>query len=149
MYLEGFYKEENIRARDYAIEFTARPPARNTARVPLLEFPDLAKSFEAFRLDVAAGVIHHGEVVGVPHVPHLPAVDVRGVLRHLHSCGGRVAVEHVEAGQVVGPGQRRAGDARLVEDLGTTQTPYFCPHGRPIVSRIAMSDVRRGLKRNW
>ena len=38
---------------------------------------------------------------------------------------------------------------RLVTDLETTETPYFCPHGRPIVSRVSMHDIRRELKRTW
>ncbi|HEY3064373.1 MAG TPA: DNA mismatch repair endonuclease MutL [Methylomirabilota bacterium] len=38
---------------------------------------------------------------------------------------------------------------RLLADLALTTTPYFCPHGRPIVSRIALADIRRELKRNW
>jgi DNA mismatch repair protein MutL len=38
---------------------------------------------------------------------------------------------------------------RLVTDLGLTETPYFCPHGRPIVSRVSMHDIRRELKRTW
>jgi DNA mismatch repair protein MutL len=38
---------------------------------------------------------------------------------------------------------------RLVAELETTETPYFCPHGRPIVSRVSMVDIRRELKRNW
>jgi DNA mismatch repair protein MutL len=38
---------------------------------------------------------------------------------------------------------------RLVSDLSVTQTPYFCPHGRPIVSRVSMQDIRRELKRVW
>jgi DNA mismatch repair protein MutL len=38
---------------------------------------------------------------------------------------------------------------RLVADLAATATPYFCPHGRPIVSRLSMQDIRRELKRNW
>jgi DNA mismatch repair protein MutL len=38
---------------------------------------------------------------------------------------------------------------RLVADLGRTRTPYFCPHGRPIVSRVSMQDIRRELRRNW
>ena len=38
---------------------------------------------------------------------------------------------------------------RLVADLGRTRTPYFCPHGRPIVSRVSMHDIRRELKRTW
>jgi DNA mismatch repair protein MutL len=38
---------------------------------------------------------------------------------------------------------------RLVSDLEATDTPYFCPHGRPIVSRVSMHDIRRELKRTW
>jgi DNA mismatch repair protein MutL len=39
--------------------------------------------------------------------------------------------------------------ARLIADLADTQTPYFCPHGRPIVSRLAMRDIKRDLGRTW
>jgi len=38
---------------------------------------------------------------------------------------------------------------RLVAELGRAETPFFCPHGRPIVSRISLHDVRRDLKRSW
>jgi DNA mismatch repair protein MutL len=38
---------------------------------------------------------------------------------------------------------------RLVNDLAQTRTPYFCPHGRPIVSRVSLHDIRRELKRTW
>ena len=37
----------------------------------------------------------------------------------------------------------------LVADLAQTRTPYFCPHGRPIVSRVSLHDIRRELKRTW
>ena len=39
--------------------------------------------------------------------------------------------------------------ARLIADLASTQTPYFCPHGRPIVSRLALRDIKRDLGRTW
>jgi DNA mismatch repair protein MutL len=38
---------------------------------------------------------------------------------------------------------------RLVAELGLAETPFFCPHGRPIVSRISLHEVRRDLKRSW
>jgi DNA mismatch repair protein MutL len=38
---------------------------------------------------------------------------------------------------------------RLVVELSATETPYFCPHGRPIVSRVSLHDIRRELKRSW
>jgi DNA mismatch repair protein MutL len=39
--------------------------------------------------------------------------------------------------------------ARLIADLAATKTPYFCPHGRPIVSRLSLRDIRRELGRTW
>jgi len=38
---------------------------------------------------------------------------------------------------------------RLVAELSATAAPYFCPHGRPTMSRISMRDVRREVKRIW
>jgi DNA mismatch repair protein MutL len=38
---------------------------------------------------------------------------------------------------------------RLVADLAATAAPFFCPHGRPVVSRISLADVRKELKRTW
>ena len=39
--------------------------------------------------------------------------------------------------------------ARLIADLAVTSTPYFCPHGRPIVSRLSLRDIKRELGRTW
>jgi DNA mismatch repair protein MutL len=38
---------------------------------------------------------------------------------------------------------------RLLADLSATTTPYFCPHGRPIVSRLPLREIRRELRRLW
>jgi DNA mismatch repair protein MutL len=38
---------------------------------------------------------------------------------------------------------------RLLADLAATRTPYFCPHGRPIVSRLSLRDIKRELGRTW
>ena len=38
---------------------------------------------------------------------------------------------------------------RLLAELSATSTPYFCPHGRPTMSRISMQDVRREVRRVW
>ncbi len=38
---------------------------------------------------------------------------------------------------------------RLVADLSATETPYFCPHGRPIVSRLSLKEIKRELRRTW
>jgi len=38
---------------------------------------------------------------------------------------------------------------RIVGDLAATTAPYFCPHGRPIVSRVSLADIRKELRRTW
>ncbi|MFQ5896715.1 MAG: DNA mismatch repair endonuclease MutL [Candidatus Methylomirabilia bacterium] len=38
---------------------------------------------------------------------------------------------------------------RLLADLSTTETPYFCPHGRPILSRVSLREIKRELRRTW
>jgi DNA mismatch repair protein MutL len=38
---------------------------------------------------------------------------------------------------------------RLLSDLAATETPYFCPHGRPIVSRLSLKEIKRELGRTW
>ena len=38
---------------------------------------------------------------------------------------------------------------RLLDDLALTATPFYCPHGRPVVSRIPLRDIRRELRRDW
>lgn len=36
---------------------------------------------------------------------------------------------------------------RLIEELATTENPYFCPHGRPITILWPTSEIRRRFKR--
>jgi DNA mismatch repair protein MutL len=38
---------------------------------------------------------------------------------------------------------------RLLLDLGATATPFFCPHGRPIMSRLSLREIKRELRRTW
>jgi ATP-binding cassette subfamily E protein 1 len=64
-YLDGFLVEENIRVREEAIRFEARPPRKQADLIELLDFPPLAKDLGTFKLQAEGGTIHHGEVVGV------------------------------------------------------------------------------------
>ncbi len=64
-YLEGYLPEENIRVRDEAIKFEARPPRASAELIELLTFPALRKDLGSFEISCDPGTIHHGEVVGV------------------------------------------------------------------------------------
>jgi len=99
--------------------------------VMLTAVPTLLKGDEPARLLEAAAEDLGGPKVGAPTVERaLAFVACRAAVK----ADTPLAREEME---------------RLLADLGTTTTPYFCPHGRPIVSRIALADIRRELKRNW
>ena len=95
--------------------------------------PSLLKGAEPRRL--IEGLLD--EVGGPTAKPDSPIVD-----RALSFVACRAAVK------AHAPLQREEM-ARLLSDLSATQTPYFCPHGRPIVSRLSLKDIKRELKRTW
>ncbi|WP_410765735.1 ribosome biogenesis/translation initiation ATPase RLI [Haloferax sp. DFSO60] len=66
-YLKGYLSNENMRIRPEAITFEEHAPRETTKAEPLIEYPDMSKSYGEgeFSLDVDAGTIHHGEVLGI------------------------------------------------------------------------------------
>jgi DNA mismatch repair protein MutL len=101
--------------------------------VLLRAVPSLLKGAEPRRL--IEGLL---DEVGAPTAkPDSPIVD-----RALSFVACRAAVK------AHAPLQREEM-ARLLSDLSATATPYFCPHGRPIVSRLSLKDIKRELKRTW
>lgn len=64
-YLEGFLNEENVRFRDYPVIFEKRAHGEQAEREPLLDFPELKKSYDTFKLSVSPGEIRAGEVLGL------------------------------------------------------------------------------------
>ncbi len=67
IFLEGYIPTENVRFRSEKIVFQARPPSSSeiVAEGPPLEWPEMSKSYEGFRLEVRSGRIYPGEVVGI------------------------------------------------------------------------------------
>ena len=65
-FIEGYIREENVRFRDYRIEFHEHPPPVQWPRESgMLKWSALEKTLGDFRLRVDAGEIHRGEVLGV------------------------------------------------------------------------------------
>jgi ATP-binding cassette subfamily E protein 1 len=65
VYLSGEMREENIRFRNYAIEFEEHPPRHEWTGTTLVEFQPLKKQQGEFSLSTGAGEIKQGEVVGI------------------------------------------------------------------------------------
>ncbi len=61
------------------------------------------------------------------------------------------ALAFVACRAAVKANQRLASEemARLVSDLSRSEAPYFCPHGRPVVSRVSLIEIRKELRRTW
>ncbi|MCD6313026.1 MAG: ribosome biogenesis/translation initiation ATPase RLI [Thaumarchaeota archaeon] len=67
IFLDGYIPSENVRFRSEKIVFQARPPSQleiAESGMPL-EWPEMTKSYEGFRLEVRSGRIYPGEVVGI------------------------------------------------------------------------------------
>ncbi|HJJ55632.1 MAG TPA: ribosome biogenesis/translation initiation ATPase RLI, partial [Methanocorpusculum sp.] len=64
-YLEGFIDEENIRIRDYPVEFEVRGHKSSIVREVLVKIPSMVKTYDKFKLSVNSGEIYRGEVIGV------------------------------------------------------------------------------------
>ncbi|MGA3296298.1 MAG: ribosome biogenesis/translation initiation ATPase RLI [Candidatus Bathyarchaeia archaeon] len=65
-YLDGFLADENMRFRDDPIRFHVRPP-REAEYAPdkKIEWPEFAKTVGNFKLQVKAGNINAGEIIGI------------------------------------------------------------------------------------
>jgi len=66
-YLQGYLDNENMRIRPNEITFEEHAPRESVSGTPLVEYPDLTKSYGEgeFSLDVAGGTIFQSEVLGV------------------------------------------------------------------------------------
>ncbi len=64
-YLEGYLRDENIRFRDWKIEFIEHPPRRNMELPVLTSWNYIEKKYENFKLEVEGGEIKIGEVIGI------------------------------------------------------------------------------------
>jgi ATP-binding cassette subfamily E protein 1 len=66
IYINGYIPDENVRFRQTPILFHEKPPQeRQVKSYNLLEWSDLVMQYDGFRLEVDAGGIGMGEVVGI------------------------------------------------------------------------------------
>jgi len=66
IYIKGYIPDENVRFRQTPIVFHEKPPQERQAKsYNLLEWSDMVMQYNGFRLEVDAGGIGMGEVVGI------------------------------------------------------------------------------------
>ena len=66
IYINGFIPDENVRFRTSPIVFHEKPPQEKQSKARnLLEWSDMVMQYDGFRLEVDAGGIGQGEVVGI------------------------------------------------------------------------------------
>ncbi len=64
-YLSGYLRDENVRFRTEPVRFVAHPPKPSYRAKTRVSFPELTKSYPAFRLRVGAGELGQGETIGI------------------------------------------------------------------------------------
>jgi ATP-binding cassette subfamily E protein 1 len=66
IYLQGYIPDENVRFRKEAIVFHEKPPTVSAgAGETMLEWEQLEKTYEGFKLVARAGEIKRGEIIGI------------------------------------------------------------------------------------
>ncbi|MFQ6085520.1 MAG: ribosome biogenesis/translation initiation ATPase RLI [Candidatus Bathyarchaeia archaeon] len=65
IYIEGFIPDENMRIRKKPITFHVKPPTKPAKFPVLLEWDEVSKSYDGFKLSIEAGRIGEGEVMGI------------------------------------------------------------------------------------
>jgi ATP-binding cassette subfamily E protein 1 len=65
LYLGGYLKDENVRFRDYKIQFDVKAPVDIKTRTILTSWPELTKKQGRFSLAVEPGELHKHLVVGI------------------------------------------------------------------------------------
>lgn len=64
-FLDGFLKEENIRIRNYSIDFASLKVTQDLQKNTLTKYPDLKKKLGDFELEVKSAEIQKGEIIGI------------------------------------------------------------------------------------
>ena len=116
-------EREGLEASGFRIEFMG---GRSYA---LREYPDIFKPHEA--LDVVTDILEGGK-------------DEFGERKSDRRLATMACKSAIKAGERL----PREKMAFLVSELFKTSNPALCPHGRPIVVRIAKSQIEKGLGRN-
>jgi len=65
VYLSGYLKEENVRFRDHAIKFEARPPIKKVSANILTSWQGIETTLGKFDLKAEQGSIYRNDVVGI------------------------------------------------------------------------------------
>lgn len=64
-YLSGYLKDENVRFRDYSVEFEVKAPTKTQTRQILTSWENIEKKLGNFELKISSGSIQAKEIVGV------------------------------------------------------------------------------------
>ncbi len=64
-FLEGYLREENVRIRNYSIDFQEKSDRRVATGAEVASWTDIEQSLGDFKLKINSGMIRSGEVIGV------------------------------------------------------------------------------------
>ncbi len=64
-FLEGYLREENVRIRNYSIDFHEKSDRRVSTGIEIASWTDMEKTLGDFKLKINGGLIRTGEVIGV------------------------------------------------------------------------------------
>ena len=83
-YLTATLKDENMRFREYAIKFFARPPAKESKEPIVTSWKGVRKQLDKFRLEAKEGFVRKNEVVGILGENGIGKTTFAKMLAHVH-----------------------------------------------------------------
>jgi ATP-binding cassette subfamily E protein 1 len=83
-YLTGNMKDENMRFREHAIEFFARPPGKENREAIVTSWKGVRKTLDKFRLEAKEGLVRKHEVVGILGENGIGKTTFVKMLAHVH-----------------------------------------------------------------
>jgi len=64
-YIEGYIRQENIKFRDFKIQFVKKPTEFDNSIQPIMQWNTMIKKFDNFTLKINPGTLRKGQVVGI------------------------------------------------------------------------------------
>ncbi|MFC1741209.1 ribosome biogenesis/translation initiation ATPase RLI [Nanoarchaeota archaeon] len=140
VFLEGYLREENVRFRDYKIQFAAKPPVQKAGKDIQCSWEDVKKKLGNFDLGADRGEIYKNDVIGVLGENGIGKTSFVKILAEVHKPDSGKVNEKVVVSYK--PQYLEAGEDLVMTVLGEALEKYDAQIMRPLsIQPLAMKKL--------
>ncbi len=143
-YLNGFIKEENVRIRDYKIDFKNTLEDKNLSKEEtIIEWEKIKKSYEGFELELKEGKLRKKEIVGIVGENGIGKTTFIKILAGKEKAEGKIIKENEELKVSYKPQYLEKKDILVGEFIRNAYTKYK----RSLIQPLELEELEfRNLK---